>query len=555
MSWLPSAADMPTRASQRQTTKLSKAQLHERMRADDVRRRKQAEAAEKKAARLAALKKPPMTQAERLAEAALVEKRNAKSLNRWEEAERLREEERRRKIAALHSRKLDGPVVSFWSGALEIEAGQAKAGLLVAMEEKVRKNKKKSAADAVLAQTQAQEEAEAAKRGVTTKIGETGAATDAITPAGMAAPSFPPSSALTTVPAGIPNTAQASATPLTSLSAPEPVFAPILEPDASVLTEKTSTVSPPSAPSQIPDSIPPSVASQHSQQSGLATSSGSMAPPPVPSTTEATSASSGVLAAPVLASPFGAPPQIPMLGFAPNTASNVLAPPNTSSQAASPSVSQFVAPVPPTTTAPIPTPATAANKPDVPASGPSDSHSMRSATLAPPTPIQYTSSKLEAQPANASQPEIQPEKAEGGKVARFCILLQDFDDDALKDKQVVNQILFGRKMSKLASKCILFSESGIMSFEIVLICNCRGWTCTIMRHNRDCRQVSGPQDGHVLREQLCVQGDSAPGPWRVQVQQPDWQLGRHRQASGPRCARALPRSDEAAIDAATSKDA
>ncbi|KAK2066887.1 hypothetical protein P8C59_000667 [Phyllachora maydis] len=156
-SWLPTPADMPTRASQRQTTKLSKAQLHEKMRIDDLRRQKQAEQAEKKAKKLEALKKPPMTQAERLAEAASVEKRNSKSLNRWEEAEKQREEERLKKIAALNSRRLEGPFVRFWSGVLELdEAQQKRIGLMVSMEEKPRK-KRQTAAE------KAAEKVEAAK--------------------------------------------------------------------------------------------------------------------------------------------------------------------------------------------------------------------------------------------------------------------------------------------------------------------------------------------------------------------------------------------------------
>ena len=57
-----------------------------------------------------------MTQAERLAEAEKVEKKNAKSLNRWETMEKKRAEEQAAKLAALHERKLEGPVVSWWSG-------------------------------------------------------------------------------------------------------------------------------------------------------------------------------------------------------------------------------------------------------------------------------------------------------------------------------------------------------------------------------------------------------------------------------------------------------
>ncbi|RMZ75633.1 hypothetical protein DV738_g5391, partial [Chaetothyriales sp. CBS 135597] len=57
-----------------------------------------------------------MTQADRLAEAERVERRNAKSLNRWEAMEKKRAEEQAAKLAALKERKLEGPVITWWSG-------------------------------------------------------------------------------------------------------------------------------------------------------------------------------------------------------------------------------------------------------------------------------------------------------------------------------------------------------------------------------------------------------------------------------------------------------
>lgn len=56
-----------------------------------------------------------LTQADRLAEAARVERQNAKSLNRWEALEKKRQEEQAAKLAALKNRRLEGPVVSWWS--------------------------------------------------------------------------------------------------------------------------------------------------------------------------------------------------------------------------------------------------------------------------------------------------------------------------------------------------------------------------------------------------------------------------------------------------------
>ncbi|OAR00042.1 hypothetical protein LLEC1_02161 [Akanthomyces lecanii] len=145
-SWLPSVTDLPTRASSRQTTRLSKEQLHAQMEEREAKRLKQLAQMQKKAARLEALKKPPMTQEDRLREAALVEERNSKSLNRWEEAEKQREEERRAKLAALHERTLSGPVISFWSGMGRFGDGWRKGeGIHVAIEEKPKKAKKEKA--------------------------------------------------------------------------------------------------------------------------------------------------------------------------------------------------------------------------------------------------------------------------------------------------------------------------------------------------------------------------------------------------------------------------
>jgi vacuolar protein sorting-associated protein 72 len=144
-SWLPSVTDMPTRASSRKTTRLSKEQLHAQMEEREAKRLKQADQMAKKAARAAALKKPPMTQDERLREAELVERRNSKSLNRWEEAEKQREEERLAKLAALNNRTLKGPVLTFWSGTRQWD--DSAAGKYVVMEEKPKRKREKKDKD------------------------------------------------------------------------------------------------------------------------------------------------------------------------------------------------------------------------------------------------------------------------------------------------------------------------------------------------------------------------------------------------------------------------
>jgi vacuolar protein sorting-associated protein 72 len=122
-SWIPTQEDAPTRASARGTTRASKETLHAQMIDREVKRLRQLANMEKAAAAKEAAKKPAMTQADRLAEAARVEKSNAKSLSRWEEAEQAREEEQRAKLAALSNRQLEGPVITWWSGLGEWTGG------------------------------------------------------------------------------------------------------------------------------------------------------------------------------------------------------------------------------------------------------------------------------------------------------------------------------------------------------------------------------------------------------------------------------------------------
>lgn len=116
ISWLPDVNDGPTRASARKQTVENKEVTHARLQDHAVKRAKivaQMRIAEREREK----RKPKqMTQADRLVEAAKTEKKNSKSLNRWEETERKRAEEQAAKLAALKIRKLEGPVVTWWSG-------------------------------------------------------------------------------------------------------------------------------------------------------------------------------------------------------------------------------------------------------------------------------------------------------------------------------------------------------------------------------------------------------------------------------------------------------
>ena len=116
VSWIPTPDEGPTRSSSRKQTIQNKEDIHARMKESEKRRLKQIAIMDAAAKRKEASKPQAMTQADRLAEAARTEKKNAKSLNRWEETERKRSEEQKARLAALHNRQLEGPVIRWWSG-------------------------------------------------------------------------------------------------------------------------------------------------------------------------------------------------------------------------------------------------------------------------------------------------------------------------------------------------------------------------------------------------------------------------------------------------------
>ncbi|KAI9773586.1 MAG: hypothetical protein M1840_006860 [Geoglossum simile] len=119
ISWIPAPAEGPTRSSSRTLSVRNKEVVHERLVESEKRRLRTLvlmEAASKKRDKA---KQKVMTQEDRLAEAERTEKLNSKSLNRWEETEKKRAEEQKERLAALHNRRLDGPVITWWSGLAE----------------------------------------------------------------------------------------------------------------------------------------------------------------------------------------------------------------------------------------------------------------------------------------------------------------------------------------------------------------------------------------------------------------------------------------------------
>ncbi|KAK2003601.1 YL1-domain-containing protein [Colletotrichum falcatum] len=434
-SWLPSPGDMPIRASLRQTTMLSKEQLHQQMKEREAKRLKQLAVMEKKAKKLEAMKKPPMTQAERLAEAALVEKRNAKSLNRWEVAEKAREEERLAKLAALNNRTLKGPVITYWSGIGKWENHLKHVGK-VAEEEKAPRKKREKKDKGDKAKTKEKDE-EGSKEGAAT-----GAASASLppstTPDGQAeakpgGPSASPAPADAGIsqPGGAPKhssppaAAPSKATPVVKeedrprVMAPPPIPPlPAALPAPPGPEDKPKPMAPPSIPP------PPSL------------SSSPMAPPPMPPPPPKTSPP--VLAAPVLAPPVLAPPLggIHLVRHTTQPKSNVLAPPNTT---------QHKSPL----SMPAPPPPPSARPPAHPLAPPPLPQPAR--PPAPPKPILPTVASTPPPPATPA-PAVPPapEEPPPSEIARNAFILRSFDEELIRDKTVQTQILFGRRMDRLA---------------------------------------------------------------------------------------------------------
>ena len=116
VSWLPNLGEGNLRSSSRKQTVQNKQIVHARMQENETKRRQQIEVMEMAARKKEAYKRKALTQADRLAEADQTERRNAKSLNRWETTEEKRLEKQRADLAELKKRQLKKPFVSWWSG-------------------------------------------------------------------------------------------------------------------------------------------------------------------------------------------------------------------------------------------------------------------------------------------------------------------------------------------------------------------------------------------------------------------------------------------------------
>ncbi|KAF2434497.1 YL1-domain-containing protein [Tothia fuscella] len=139
VSWLPEEEEGPKRQSSRQLSVQNKEMVHSRLKEKEKHRLRTVAIMKAAEMRKDARKPKILTQAERLEEAAKTERMNSKSLNRWETAEKKRVEEQAARLAALKNRKLEGPIISYWSGpSLWVDGklkGTGKAVLVKASED------------------------------------------------------------------------------------------------------------------------------------------------------------------------------------------------------------------------------------------------------------------------------------------------------------------------------------------------------------------------------------------------------------------------------------
>lgn len=116
VSWMPDSDNANSRSSLRKQTIAHREHTIARLKESEAQSKKYKALKEKRDREKAKDAPKAMTQADRLAEAERTERRNARSLNRWEAMEKKRNEEQAAKLAALKNRKLEGPVISWRSG-------------------------------------------------------------------------------------------------------------------------------------------------------------------------------------------------------------------------------------------------------------------------------------------------------------------------------------------------------------------------------------------------------------------------------------------------------
>jgi len=417
-SWIPTAEDAPTRASARGTTQMSKQQLHQQMVEREIKRLKQLANMKKAEAAKEAAKKPALTQEDRLREAARVEKSNSKSLSRWEQTEKDREEEQRARLAALQNRKLEGPVITWWSGMAEYVGGKLKkVGQMLTITEKEKVGRKRKAAEM---------EADAAKAGDDSKekADSQGPKTEDIvmrdSQPKQDTPDGKPHSTDATPSAGSPALKEPEKPPSVS----PPVEAPVPPPEP---PRPSPILAPPmGSPFSVPDQPP---------------ASSVLAPPPINRPPVFTPPPPHPNSTP-LRPPFPPPPpaldgSAPLPGFGYNFMANY--PPNL-----------------PTSQIPFNIPPPPPPQPEVPAG---------------PPPIEHSNLNY--------------------------LILSNFNEDSIKEKDVQTQILFNRTFPKLKSTSLYPPFPSLSPFPIPSIFNLTNRRTSqilrTLRHNRLRSQIPRPR--------------------------------------------------------------
>ncbi|KAJ5724961.1 hypothetical protein N7493_006689 [Penicillium malachiteum] len=278
ISWLPTAEDGPTRSSSRRQTMVNKEMTHARLKDSQEKRVRIIATMKEAEKRKAHLKPKEMTQADRLAQAERIERTNSKSLNRWEQAERKKAEERRARIEALQNRRLDGPVMSYWSGLATWVNGRltrvGKAEIKPKPEKEVAK-KKKTEKDEKPVEVQGTPSAQLPP----IDPSATPAPNPIPTPADDSAPPADGSTAASIQPTDAPAQSESAATPAAVIpTAPPPITVP---PDAAPASdlqspkgtttqelpapESTATITPTEQPTQPQETLPEKTTSEKQQ--------------------------------------------------------------------------------------------------------------------------------------------------------------------------------------------------------------------------------------------------------------------------------------------------
>ncbi|EME84712.1 uncharacterized protein MYCFIDRAFT_59867 [Pseudocercospora fijiensis CIRAD86] len=125
-NWLPTAADAPTRQSSRTSAVANREMVHTNLKESNERSEKQKTVMSKHKERLKASQRAPISQEERFAKAARIEKETAREFGRWEREEAERQRIREEQLAAKRKRGIDGPVIRHWSGSVLWEGDKIK---------------------------------------------------------------------------------------------------------------------------------------------------------------------------------------------------------------------------------------------------------------------------------------------------------------------------------------------------------------------------------------------------------------------------------------------